>query len=82
MFVIRCITCPASTGRNFNEILRVIDSLQLTDNYSVATPVNWKDGEDVIIVPSLTDPEVIKQKFPKGYKALKPYLRYTPQPNR
>ena len=76
------ITYPASTGRNFDEILRVIDSLQLTDNFSVATPVNWKDGEDVIIVPSLTDPEVIKQKFPKGYKALKPYLRVTPQPNR
>ena len=76
------ITYPASTGRNFDEILRVIDSLQLTDNYSVATPVNWKDGEDVIIVPSLQDAEVIKQKFPKGYKAIKPYLRYTPQPNK
>jgi len=76
------ITYPASTGRNFDEILRVIDSLQLTDNYSVATPVNWKQGEDVVIVPSLQDPEVIKQKFPKGYKALKPYLRLTPQPNR
>jgi thioredoxin-dependent peroxiredoxin len=76
------ITYPASTGRNFDEILRVIDSLQLTDKYSVATPVNWKDGEDVIIVPSLQDPELIKQKFPKGYKAIKPYLRITPQPNR
>ena len=76
------ITYPASTGRNFDEILRVIDSLQLTDKYSVATPVNWKDGEDVIIVPSLQDPELIKQKFPKGYKAIKPYLRVTPQPNR
>jgi thioredoxin-dependent peroxiredoxin len=76
------ITYPASTGRNFDEILRVIDSLQLTDNYSVATPVNWKQGEDVVIVPSLQDPELIKQKFPKGYKALKPYLRMTPQPNR
>jgi len=76
------ITYPASTGRNFDEILRVIDSLQLTDQYSVATPVNWKDGEDVIIVPSLTDPEVLKQKFPKGFKAVKPYLRITPQPNR
>ena len=76
------ITYPASTGRNFDEILRVIDSLQLTDKYSVATPVNWKDGDDVIIVPSLQDPEVIKQKFPKGYKAIKPYLRVTPQPNR
>jgi thioredoxin-dependent peroxiredoxin len=76
------ITYPASTGRNFDEILRVIDSLQLTDQYSVATPANWKQGDDVIIVPSLTDPELIKQKFPKGYKALKPYLRVTPQPNR
>jgi alkyl hydroperoxide reductase subunit AhpC len=76
------ITYPASTGRNFDEILRVIDSLQLTDKYSVATPVNWKDGDDVIIVPSLQDPELIKQKFPKGYKAIKPYLRVTPQPNR
>lgn len=76
------LTYPASTGRNFDEILRVIDSLQLTDKYSVATPVNWKDGEDVIIVPSITDPEIIKQKFPKGFKALKPYLRITPQPNR
>ncbi len=76
------ITYPASTGRNFDEILRVIDSLQLTDRYSVATPVNWKDGDDVVIVPSLQDPEVIKQKFPKGYKALRPYLRMTPQPNR
>jgi len=76
------LTYPASTGRNFNEILRVIDSLQLTDKYSVATPVNWKDGDDVIIVPSLTDEAVIKQKFPKGYKAVRPYLRITPQPNK
>jgi alkyl hydroperoxide reductase subunit AhpC len=76
------ITYPASTGRNFDEILRVIDSLQLTDAYSVATPVNWKNGDDCIIVPSLTDPDVLKQKFPKGYKAVKPYLRITPQPNR
>lgn len=76
------ITYPASTGRNFSEILRVIDSLQLTDNYSVATPVNWKDGDDVIIVPSLTDPEMLKQKFPKGYKIIKPYLRITPQPDK
>ncbi len=76
------LTYPASTGRNFDEILRVIDSLQLTDGYSVATPVNWKDGEDVIIVPSLQDPAVIAQKFPKGFKALKPYLRLTSQPNR
>ena len=75
-------TYPASTGRNFDEILRVIDSLQLTDKYSVATPVNWKDGDDVVIVPSIQDPEVIRQKFPKGYKAIKPYLRITPQPNR
>lgn len=76
------ITYPASTGRNFNEILRVIDSLQLTDSHSVATPVNWQDGDDVIIVPSLKDEEVIKQKFPKGYKAVRPYLRITPQPNK
>ena len=76
------ITYPASTGRNFNEILRVIDSLQLTDSHSVATPVNWQDGDDVIIVPSLQDEAVIKQKFPKGYKAVRPYLRITPQPNK
>lgn len=76
------ITYPASTGRNFNEILRVIDSLQLTDSHSVATPVNWEDGDDVIIVPSLQDEAVIQQKFPKGYKALRPYLRITPQPNK
>jgi alkyl hydroperoxide reductase subunit AhpC len=76
------ITYPASTGRNFDEILRVIDSLQLTDSYSVATPVNWKDGQDVIIVPSLQDPEVLKAKFPKGYTAVRPYLRITPQPNK
>lgn|SRR5690606_13697141 len=76
------ITYPASAGRNFNEVLRVIDSLQLTDTHSVATPGNWQDGDDVVIVPSLQDPEVIKQKFPKGYKALKPYLRMTPQPNK
>lgn len=76
------ITYPASTGRNFDEILRVIDSLQLTDNYSVATPVNWKDGEDVIIVPTLTDPKVLQEKFPQGFTTLKPYLRTTHQPNR
>ncbi|ALS60754.1 MULTISPECIES: peroxiredoxin [Pandoraea] len=76
------ITYPASTGRNFDEILRVIDSLQLTDNYSVATPGNWKDGEDVVIVPSLKDEAVLKEKFPKGYKAVRPYLRLTPQPNK
>jgi alkyl hydroperoxide reductase subunit AhpC len=75
------ITYPASTGRNFDEILRVIDSLQLTDSHSVATPGNWKHGEDVVIVPSLQDPEVIRQKFPKGYVAVRPYLRTTPQPN-
>ncbi len=76
------ITYPASTGRNFDEILRVLASLQLTDKYQVATPVNWKQGDDCVIVPSLTDPEELKRKFPKGYKALKPYLRMTPQPNR
>ncbi len=76
------ITYPASTGRNFNEILRVIDSLQLTDSHSVATPVNWQDGDDVIIVPSLKDEAVLKEKFPKGYKAVRPYLRITPQPNK
>jgi alkyl hydroperoxide reductase subunit AhpC len=76
------ITYPASTGRNFTEILRVIDSLQLTDNYKVATPANWKDGEDVIIVPALKDEAELKQRFPKGYKAIRPYLRVTPQPNK
>jgi alkyl hydroperoxide reductase subunit AhpC len=74
------ITYPASTGRNFDEILRVIDSLQLTANYSVATPANWKQGEDVVIAPALKD-EDIPAKFPKGYKRIKPYLRTTPQPN-
>lgn len=76
------ITYPASTGRNFDEILRVIDSLQLTDGYQVATPVNWQDGDDCVIVPSLKDPEVLKEKFPKGYKEVKSYLRLTPQPNK
>ncbi len=76
------LTYPASTGRNFNEILRVIDSLQLTDSHSVATPVNWEDGDDVIIVPSLQDEAVLKEKFPKGYTAIRPYLRTTPQPNK
>jgi len=76
------ITYPASTGRNFQELLRVIDSLQLTDKYSVATPVDWKDGDDCVIVPSITDPKVMKEKFPKGWKELKPYLRMTPQPNK
>ena len=74
------LTYPASTGRNFNEILRVIDSLQLTEYHSVATPADWKYGDDVVIVPSITDPEVLKAKFPKGYNAVKPYLRLTPQP--
>jgi alkyl hydroperoxide reductase subunit AhpC len=74
------LTYPASTGRNFDEILRVIDSLQLTDAHSVATPANWTVGGEVIIVPSLQDPEVIRQKFPKGYRAVKTYLRYTPPP--
>ena len=76
------VTYPASCGRNFDEILRVVDSLQLTDKYSVATPANWKDGQDVVIVPSITDPAVIKEKFPKGHKELRPYLRMTPQPNK
>ncbi|TNE36186.1 MAG: peroxiredoxin [Alphaproteobacteria bacterium] len=76
------LTYPASTGRNFDEILRVIDSLQLTEYHKVATPVNWKDGDDCVIVPSITDPGQMKQMFPKGWKELKPYLRMTPQPNR
>lgn len=76
------ITYPASTGRNFHEILRVIDSLQLTDNYKVATPANWQDGEDVVIVPSIQDEAELKERFPSGYKAIKPYLRLTKQPNR
>lgn len=74
------ITYPASTGRNFDELLRVIDSLQLTANYSVATPANWKHGEDVVIAPAIKS-EDIPQKFPKGHKEIKPYLRTTPQPN-
>lgn len=74
------ITYPASTGRNFNEILRVIDSLQLTAKYSVATPANWQHGEDVVIAPAIKD-EDIPAKFPKGHKKIKPYLRTTPQPN-
>lgn len=76
------LTYPASTGRNFDEILRVIDSLQLTDSHQVATPVNWKDGDDVVIVPSLRDPEELARRFPKGFRAVKPYLRLTPQPNK
>ncbi|MBS1668017.1 MAG: peroxiredoxin [Bacteroidetes bacterium] len=75
------ITYPASTGRNFVEVLRVLDSLQLTADYSVATPVNWKEGEDVIVVPSIST-EDAQKKFPKGLKVVKPYLRYTPQPNK
>jgi alkyl hydroperoxide reductase subunit AhpC len=74
------ITYPASTGRNFDEILRVIDSLQLTANYSVATPANWKHGEDVVIAPAIPD-EDIPKRFPKGHNRIKPYLRTTPQPN-
>jgi alkyl hydroperoxide reductase subunit AhpC len=74
------LTYPASTGRNFFEILRVIDSLQLTANHSVATPANWNQGEDVIVVPAVSTEDAIK-KFPKGVKVVKPYLRYTPQPN-
>lgn len=76
------LTYPASTGRNFDEILRVIDSLQLTDSHKVATPANWKDGEEVVIVPSLQDPDEIARRFPKGYRAVRPYLRLTPQPNK
>jgi alkyl hydroperoxide reductase subunit AhpC len=75
------LTYPASTGRNFKELLRVIDSLQLTDKYSVATPVDWVVGQDVVIAPSLTDPEVLRKKFPKGYTQIRPYLRLTPQPD-
>jgi thioredoxin-dependent peroxiredoxin len=76
------LTYPMSTGRNFDEVLRVIDALQLTDAHTVATPGNWKNGDDVIIPLTVQDPEVIKQKYPKGYTAARPYLRVTPQPNR
>lgn len=76
------ITYPASTGRNFSELLRVVDSLQLTDNHSVATPVNWQQGNDCVIVPSIKDPQELQQKFPKGYREVKPYLRLTPQPDK
>jgi alkyl hydroperoxide reductase subunit AhpC len=75
------LTYPASAGRNFAELLRVIDSLQLTDQYKVATPVDWKDGQDVIVVPAVTNDEA-KKLFPKGFREVKPYLRITPQPNR
>ena len=75
-------TYPASTGRNFDEILRGIDSLQLTDSHKVATPANWKDGDDVVIVPSIQDPAELAERFPKGFTVVKPYLRMTPQPNK
>jgi alkyl hydroperoxide reductase subunit AhpC len=75
------ITYPASTGRNFVEVLRVVDSLQLTAGYSVATPADWKEGEDVIVALSVNTEDAIK-KFPKGVNVVKPYLRYTPQPNK
>ncbi len=76
------ITYPMRTGRNFDEVLRVIDALQLSDGYAVATPGNWEEGDDVIIPLSVQGDELIRQKYPKGYRALKPYLRMTPQPNR
>ena len=76
------LTYPPATGRNFDEILRVLDGLQLTDSHQVATPANWKDGDDVVIVPSITDKDEIAAKFPKGHEELKPYLRITPQPNK
>lgn len=76
------ITYPPATGRNFQEVLRVLDGLQLTDEHQVATPANWQDGDDVVIVPSIKDPAEIAKKFPKGHRELKPYLRMTPQPNK
>lgn len=76
------LSYPASTGRNFSEILRVVDSLQLTDNYKVATPVDWKSGEECVILPSITDPEEIKRLFPQGYRQVTPYLRYTADPSK
>ena len=76
------LTYPPSTGRDFREILRTLDSLQLADGYKVATPVNWRDGDDCIILPSLQDKAEIERLFPKGYTQIKPYLRITPQPNK
>lgn len=76
------ITYPASTGRNFHEVLRVIDSLQLTDEYKVATPANWQNGDDVVILPSIKDESELQTRFPQGYQTIKPYLRFTPQPNK
>jgi alkyl hydroperoxide reductase subunit AhpC len=76
------LTYPASTGRNFGELLRVIDSLQLTDSHKVATPADWKDGDECVISPSIQDPKELAERFPKGFRTLKPYLRLTPQPNK
>lgn len=76
------ITYPASTGRNFDELLRVIDSLQLTDSHKVATPADWKDGDEVVIVPALQDPKELEERFPQGFRAVKPYLRLTRLPKR
>jgi len=76
------LTYPPATGRNFVEVLRVLDALQLTDSHQVATPANWKDGDDVVIVPSIKDADEIAKKFPKGHTEIKPYLRMTPQPNK
>lgn len=76
------ITYPPATGRNFDEVLRVLDGLQLTDSHQVATPANWADGDDVVIVPSIKDADELAQKFPKGHRELTPYLRMTPQPNK
>ena len=74
------LTYPASTGRNFDELIRVIDSLQLTDNYKCATPVNWSKGDDVVILPNVTDEEA-KERFPKGFRSVRPYLRFTADPS-
>jgi len=76
------IAYPASTGRNFSEILRVVDSLQLTDSHKVATPADWQDGDDVVIIPALQDPKELAERFPKGFNAVRPYLRVTAQPNK